>query len=294
MDSRGNSPKPVLSFAALVIGFALPLFQLARFALSSDLYSYIILVPLISGYLIWLKKDSLRSIVRPGRPLLVPTILGIVALGAFWTITLSGKRLGMEDALSLETLSFVLLFWGICGWSLGKQAVHAVLFPLGFMIFLVPFPTFFKDWLEGQLQYLSADAALGLFRLSGMPVYYDNLTFHLSDISLQVAPECSGIHSSLALFITSLVAGYLFLRSNLCRTLLALSVLPFAILRNGFRIFTLGELCVHIGPEMIDSNIHHRGGPLFFAIALVPFLYVLYLLVKSERRLSPNPKLNDA
>jgi exosortase/archaeosortase family protein len=55
-------------------------------------------------------------------------------------------------------------------------------------------------------------------------------------------------------------------------------------LRNGFRIFTIGELCVHIGPEMIDSPIHHKGGPLFFALSLIPFFILLTWLHRSERR----------
>jgi len=50
-----------------------------------------------------------------------------------------------------------------------------------------------------------------------------------------------------------------------------------------FRIFVLGELCTHIGPQMIDSPVHHHGGPLFFALSLLPFFLLLYLLKKSER-----------
>ena len=65
------------------------------------------------------------------------------------------------------------------------------------------------------------------------------------------------------LFITSLVAGYFFLRSPGKRTALTLAVVPLALLRNGFRIFTIGQLCIHIGPEMINSPIHRRGGPCF-------------------------------
>jgi len=63
-----------------------------------------------------------------------------------------------------------------------------------------------------------------------------------------------------------------------------LFVIPLAILRNGFRIFTIGQLCVHLGSEMIHSPIHRRGGPLFFALSLVPFFLLLFLLWKSDRR----------
>jgi exosortase/archaeosortase family protein len=60
-------------------------------------------------------------------------------------------------------------------------------------------------------------------------------------------------------------------------------VIPLALLRNGFRVFVLGELCTHIGPQMIDTPIHHQGGPLFFALSLIPFFLLLVWLRKSER-----------
>ncbi len=76
---------------------------------------------------------------------------------------------------------------------------------------------------------------------------------------------------------------------------MTLAVIPLAVLRNGFRVFTIGELCVHIGPQMIDSPIHHQGGPLFFILSLVPFLLLLYLLIRSERRVwAKNSNLREA
>ena len=59
-------------------------------------------------------------------------------------------------------------------------------------------------------------------------------------------------------------------------------VIPLAILRNGFRIFVIGLLCVHLGPQMIHSLIHRRGGPLFFVLSLIPFLFLLWLLRRGD------------
>jgi exosortase len=126
-------------------------------------------------------------------------------------------------------------------------------------------------------------AAHWMFELAGMPVYYRGLTFQLPNITLMVAPECSGIQSTVALFITSLLAGHIFLRTKWRRSVLTVAVLPLAVLRNGFRIFTIGELCVHMGPQMIHSYIHRKGGPIFFALSLIPFLLLLFFLIKSER-----------
>ena len=89
-----------------------------------------------------------------------------------------------------------------------------------------------------------------------------------------MARECSGIRSTVVLFITSLLASHLFLKSPWRRFVLVAFVIPLAIVRNGFRILVIGLLCVHIGPHMIDSFIHHRGGPIFFVLSLIPLFVV--------------------
>ena len=117
-----------------------------------------------------------------------------------------------------------------------------------------------------------------------MPVFRQGLEFQLPGFALLVAPECSGIHSSLVLFITSLLAGYLFLKTPTRRVLLTVAVIPLALLRNGFRVFVIGELCVNVSPDMINSPIHNRGGPIFFALSLIPFFLLLYWLRRSEAK----------
>ena len=101
---------------------------------------------------------------------------------------------------------------------------------------------------------------------------------------LEVARECSGIRSTIVLFITSVLASNLFLQSTSRRIALVALVIPLAIARNGFRILVIGLLCVHIGPHMIDSFIHHRGGPIFFVLSLIPLSFVLFLLRRHDKR----------
>lgn len=269
---------------ALAACYIRPLSQLLRFAVHSDLYSYIVLIPLISIYLFWLKRSECRRSSKPNRAVALALLIsGVIALACYWTLSLTGREIANEDYLALITLSFLLFFWGICSWCLGWQTFRTLSFPLGFLLLMVPLPTAFADSVELFLQNGSALVAYAFFRISGTPVYFHELTFQLPGISLEVAPECSGIHSSLALLITSLLAGYLFLSSKWKRTALAVAVIPVALLRNGFRVFTIGELCVRVGPEMINSYIHRRGGPLFFILFLAPFLLFLGFLVKSER-----------
>lgn len=274
----------VMASVTLLLLFSRPLYQLVKFVVSSEFNSYILLIPFISIYIVWIKRGTLGPLSEPDRKFsILSSIAAFVVLAGFWAVVLSGSKLEREDSLALTTLSFVLLFWGICGWYLSKQALRSIAFPLGILLLMVPFPVFLRTWIESSLQYGSAMAALGMFEVTGTPVFNRDLIFQLPDITLRVAPECSGIQSTVALLITSLLAGYFFLRSNWKRSALTLAVLPLAVLRNGFRIFTIGELCVHIGPEMIDSKIHHKGGPIFFILSLVPLLLLLFYLIKSER-----------
>jgi exosortase len=143
------------------------------------------------------------------------------------------------------------------------------------------------------LQHASAAAAAAMLRVSGMPVLQDGTYFHLHGFRLDVAPECSGIRSSIVLIIVSLVAGYVFLKSNWRRTALVAAVVPLALLRNGFRIFIISELCVHIGPEMINSPIHRRGGPIFFALSMIPFFFLLMFFRRQELRSAPQQSLSN-
>jgi exosortase C (VPDSG-CTERM-specific) len=188
----------------------------------------------------------------------------------------------------------LLIFYAACFGLVGQATLRALAFPLAFLLFMVPLPVFFTDWIEGMLQRCSANAAVAFFKAVGTPVFSTGLEMQLPDINLEVAPQCSGIHSSLALLITSLVAGYFFLRSPWSRIALAAAVLPLAILRNGFRIFTLGELCVHYGPQMIDTSIHHKGGPIFFCLSMVPFLFFLFYLIRRDAAHSKAPSPNEA
>jgi exosortase C (VPDSG-CTERM-specific) len=270
--------------AALLLCFSVPLYQLARFAAGSELYSYVLLMPFVTIYLVWPKRKNLWDGAKPARGYAAGFFLaGALMLLGYWLAVRSGRKLAMEDQLAFTISSWFLLLSGIFCFSLGRRALRGIIIPVGLLAFMIPIPVAAMARIETFLQYSSAWVADWMFKLAFTPHTLKGLVFGLSDISIIVAPECSGIHSTWILLITSLLAGHLFLRSPWKRAVLVLAVLPLALLRNGFRIFTIGELCVHIGPDMIDSPIHHRGGPLFFALSLIPFFLLLTWLYRSER-----------
>lgn len=288
-------PRLLLGVLGLVICFSLPLYQWARFALQSDLYSYVLLIPFVSLYLLGLgRKQYLPALVarNPGAAAVLIGS-GLIALGYYLIVILSGGKFEPQNSTALTTFSFVLLASGMCAWWMPPGRFRQAIFPLGFLLFMVPFPLAMEHGIESFLQHGSVPPAYWLFKLAGTSLFREGLVFQLPGITLQVAPECSGIRSTLVLFMVSLLAGHLFLRSPWKRAVLSAAVIPLALVRNGFRIFTIGQLCVSVGPHMIDSPIHHRGGPIFFALSLIPFFALTYFLLRTDRSASRSATVAD-
>jgi exosortase C (VPDSG-CTERM-specific) len=277
-----------LCLGALFVGFGAPLYQLVRFALNSSLYSYILIIPFISLYILRLNRNELVfTSSGPRRAESLAFLLaGAFSLSTHLVFRATSATRATEDALALITAAFLLFLVGVCAWFAARETMPRLRFPLLFLFFMVPLPVAALRGIETMMQYGSAAVAKVLLHISGTPFFYDHLVFQLPGISLHVAPECSGIRSTVVLLIVSVVTGYFLLRSPVNRVLLVAVVLPLALLRNGFRIFVIGELCAHYGPQMIDSFIHRRGGPLFFGLSLVPFFVLVVLLQRREGRTS--------
>jgi exosortase C (VPDSG-CTERM-specific) len=275
---------PAALTAVLVLCFISPLCNWMGFAMDSKFYSYMPLMPLITGYLIWLRRAGLGADVRPSWGAAAAAAAAGGAILAVYFLALHEGWIPVEqDELCVMMLAFLLLLLAAGFATLGAATMSAIAFPLAMLLFMVPYPAIVNDALETFFQYTSAAAAHGFFILAATPCSQDGLNLHLpTDFSLTVAPECSGIHSSQVLLITSLLAGNLFLSSHWRRVFLALFVIPLAILRNGLRVFVIGELCVHVNHRMIDSWIHHHGGPFFFVLSLIPFFFILIWLRKFE------------
>ena len=268
----------------LTLLFLQPLIRLAVYAAQSDLDSYILMVPFISGYLLYIERGRCPAMYRS-------SIAGTVATGGIGIAALAagiGWRgsLSINDGLALMALSFVSFVVAGGFLFLGLKWMAAAAFPVAFLVFMVPLPDAAVNWLEKAFVLASAEAAALYFNLAGTPLVRQGTVFELPGIALRVAQVCSGIRSSWVLFITSLIASHLLLRTWWRKTVLVAFVIPLGILRNGFRIAVVGLLCVHVGPHMIDSVIHRRGGPFFFALSLVPLFLLLWWLRRQEQQLN--------
>ena len=277
----------------LCMVYAIPLWRLFRYAWEDETYSHILLVPIISGYLLATSQHQWAHLgrTRPGIAL-IPALFGMVAAGGWGLARLNGLTFSENASLSLLTISFLCLLVAGGFWFLGVLVMRQLAFPATFLIFMIPIPHVAMEGINSFLQHGSAEAANMMLKVAGPPFVREGLLFQLPGITLLVAEECSGVRSTLVLFITSILASYLVLRSGWRRALLVAVVLPIAILRNGFRIFVLAMLCVHIDPSMIHSIIHTRGGPLFFALSLIPlFALLVWLRRKEQEEAKDSPRL---
>src|SRR5207245_3160847 len=93
----------------------------------------------------------------------------------------------------------------------------------------------------------------------------------------------SGIRSSLALVITSLLTGHLLLRLAWTKAVLILATFPLLIVKNGIRIVTLTVLSIYVDPGFLAGSLHHQREIIFFLLALIFLAPVLWLLEKWER-----------
>jgi exosortase C (VPDSG-CTERM-specific) len=267
----------------LLAAFARPLLALVNYAGGSELYSYILLVPFVSAYLLYLRRDQLPKKYVADLPLSILSLtIGLGVLAFTYWLDLVGQRPSDNDRLVLLTLSFLCCLAAGGFFFLGRDWMRAAAFPLAYLIFMIPMPDAMADALESASKYASAEVANVLFQLSGTPFLRAGLIFQLPNITIEVAQECSGIRSSWVLLMTSILAANLFLKTRWRRFALVAFVIPLAILRNGFRILVIALLCVNVGPQMIHSLIHRRGGPLFFTLSLIPFFLVLWWLRKGD------------
>jgi exosortase C (VPDSG-CTERM-specific) len=269
----------------LVAAFAQPLLTLIRYAAGSQLYSYILLVPVVSAYLLYVRRNQLPKIHVTDLPIASACLAAGLSVLAFtyWS-DFAGRASADNGYLVLMTFSLLCFFAAGGFFFLGRRWMRAASFPLTYLIFMVPMPDAMADVLETASKYASAEVANLLFHLSGTPFLRAGLFFQLPNITMEVAQACSGIRSSWVLFMTSILAANLFLRTPWRRFALVVFVIPLAILRNGLRILVIGLLCVNVGPQMIHSLIHRRGGPVFFLLSLIPFLLILWWLRRGDVR----------
>jgi exosortase len=256
--------------------------DLVDYSRSNATASHLIAVPFVTLALIYQNRESIFSSIRFAPVSGIGLVLAGLAF-SLWGRFATGSG-PLDGSLNLLVAGLVVSWVGGFLLFFGRSAARAALFPLLYLVFTIPIPAPLIDGATQILKKGSTETVAGLFTLTGTPYHRDGFVFSLPSFVIEVADECSGIRSTIALFLTGLLAGHVFLRDSWAKACIVAAVLPVTILKNGIRIVTLSLLAMHVDPGFLDGQLHHEGGIVFFVLGLLIFAPVLALLRKSETR----------
>lgn len=272
----------VVSFFIVVTAIYFPTIRaLITLSYGNDVHEYLLLIPFISGYFFYRKWQFISR----NQTFSIPAgSIFILAGSIVWIFQMT--VLGPEGAfcLSLKIFSMVLVLIGGAVCFFGTQLFKNALFPVLFLFLLVPIPDALVHGIVSFYQSGTAEVADCIFKLSGAAYFRDGLSFYLPTLSITIAPECSGIHSSTALIITGMVAGQLFLRTIPGKAVLVLLTIPLMLIKNGIRVATLSLLGTYVNRSFINGPLHHKGGIVFFLIAIALLFGGMFLIKGMENR----------
>jgi exosortase len=262
-----------------------PLEAFVSYSLSNDNASHLLLIPVMSAWVLFLERHRIFKMLGSDVGMASAALaagaalaLGALSVGSHWTAL---------NQLSVYILALILIWTAGFAFLFGRQALRNARFPLAFLLLAIPIPDFILDRLIYVLQRGSTEVAAVLFDWSGVPVLRDGFVFHLAHVNIEVARECSGIRSSLALLILAILVAHFCLDTFWKQAVLVIAGLFVMILKNGVRIVTLTLLASYVNPDFLYGRLHRQGGVVFFLLGLLLLVPLLLLLERSERKL-PN------
>jgi exosortase len=271
---------------ALMVGSWRPLEALVSYASDWDNTnaSQVLVIPLITAFLLYWRRDTVFRRVQYD---IVPGI-GVMIAGVALMVYVRTKTWNLPegDQLALSVLPVLIILWGGFLLFYGVHAFNAGLFPLLFLVFFLPIPSPLMDRTIYVLQHASAEVSYVLLKMTGTPIYKENVTFFLPDMAVVVAPQCSGIRSGISMLILCALGGNVLLDTWPRRVALVLAAIPILIFKNALRISTLSFLAVNVDQRILTSRLHQEGGIPFFVVGLLLMYPILRLLTQSEYRSS--------
>jgi len=280
-----NTQRNILIFLILIASslafWSKPLISTMELASSNDAYTYILTIIPLSLALIYLRKEEMRG---AGVSL---AWLGWIIVVAALVLRSLGTWMGQDSTLnhlSITMLELVFFWVGSTIACFGFGTFRGLLFPLCFLLLVVPPPASAINWITENLQQQSAVAATWLFHLAQVPVTRDGVILSIPKLDIEVARECSSIRSSTILIVITLVFAELFLRSPWRKVLLVAVAIPLSVAKNAVRIVTIAELATRVDPGYLHGRLHHNGGIVFLSLAVAFIVFLLWLLKRTEPR----------
>ena len=239
-------------------------------------YSYGYLIPFISLFLIWQKKDILERI--PFNGAWIGTGLAVAGLLLFMVGNLSTLYLVIQYGFLLTVVGVT---WSFIGW----QGLKVIAVPLLLLAFMIPLPQFFLAEISQKLQFLSSEIGVWVIRLFGITVYLEGNVIDLGAFKLQVVEACNGLRYLFPLMTLGFISAYFFKGALWKRVVIFLSTIPITVLMNSFRIGVIGVMVEYWGPSMAEGFLHDFEGWAVFMACTAVLVGEMWLLARigSER-----------
>jgi len=277
-NRKHTSINPWLIYGAWAVlcGLVLlkPLKILVVYSLHNDNASHILLVPVIVAWLLYTDRSRMSKNCACDY---LPALLFAVSAAVLWGIALR------HPSVSLSASSLILLLIAGCIAIFGRLSAQRSWFALAFLAFAIPLPEALLNRVIYALQYTSAAVAGWIFDWSGVPVLREGFIFYLPGLSIEVAKECSGIRSSIALIILAVLVAHFAFTKIWKKAVFVFAGLLMMAVKNGVRIATLTLLAKYVDPDFLVGRLHQQGGIVFFLMGLGLLIPVYWLLRRGEK-----------
>lgn len=222
----------------------------------SSTYQHCFLIPLIVGFLVWERRDLFgRTSPQPA-----PWALLIIAgAGFLWVL---GR---LSSALIIEELALVFMIQASVLLIFGPRVTRALIFPIAFLLFAVPF----GDFLVQPLQKLTADMSVWLLQVIGIPTFREGLFISTPSGDFHVAEACSGVRFLVAMLPLGVLFANLSFKSRIRRAAVIALAIVVPIIANGIRAFGIIYIAYLTDNEYAVGVDHLIYGWVFFAIVTV-------------------------
>jgi len=254
--------------------------SLVRQWASDDNYSHGFFVVPLALYFAWERRADLKAVPT------APSVSGLILLFISLGVLLAG-RLGAE--LFLTRVSLIGVLAGIVLYVWGRHHFRILLFPLAFLLLMIPLPAIIFNQIAFPLQLLASRAGEMVISLAGIPVVREGNVLQLPSQTLEVAEACSGIRSLVSLIMLAIVLGHFTERRIGPRFLIALAAVPIAIVANAARVAGTGLASELVSPAAAEGFLHTFSGWLLFVVAFIGLVAVQRMLARALPSSSPAP-----